>query len=618
MRQDSSYHAVNEETILSARSIKKSTGSYYTPAYLAELISAETIFAWISRLSRINIRKREDLDCLSVEERLSLIEKMQSIKILDPSVGEGVFLLASANLLDDVFVALGDNRTESQRRRSIASESLYGVDLASHGVKTSRWRIREWADTDIENNIHQGNSLIGFIEVPECQDDFHRMLEHEVNLQGTRYETELNTTRPFHWGKEFPELFSDSQRGFDIVLGNPPYGNILGTLERNHIIKYYPFNLGGNRTGTWNSAAHFIVRAMSLLKDGGQLGFLVPNSILRVKQFTKTRDFILNKASLWKIVDEGSPFIGVTLEMISLFLEKGKSSGNQHIHVESRRNDLEQTNIVEHSVLSEGKILSIYYDEIFKGILEQGKKHQLIANRGRDIPKNHTRKKREPGYEIPYITSGRSVRRYYIENHYVTYTNDWFMDDSALTESFENEMLVATKNFRYPRCVLKPSGFIHGGGIVKISPQYKIADLRVLGLILNSRIVRHICVRYLTNYSQLTCCLNTGIMEEFPLILPKRKRVYSTLFDSLSSHYSTSETSETELLERISDALVYSLYLREDTNLEALIDDGLSDLGEIKIDESILKETDEILESKSVRELESLCNYPPSEKSLRY
>ena len=602
MRQDSSYLAVNE----------KSTGSYYTPTYLAELISSETIFSWISRLCRIHVRKREDLDSLSVEERLSLIEKIKNVRILDPSVGEAVFLLASADLLDEVLVTLGDNRTESQRRSSIASDNLYGVDLASHGSRTSRRKISEWADTDVEINIRQGNSLMGFIEVPECQDDLIR--------NGTRYETELNATKPFHWGKEFPEVYSGSQRGFDIVLGNPPYGNILGKLERNHISRYYPFNLGGNRTGTWNSAAHFIVRAMSLLKDGGQLGFLVPNSILRVKQFTKTRDFILNKARLWKIVDEGSPFTGVTLEMVSLFLEKGKCSGDHQIHVESRRNGLEQTNVVEHSVLSEAEIFSIYYDDIFKGILEQGKKYQLTANRGRDIPKSHTRKNREPGYEIPYITSGRSVRRYHINSHHVTYTNDLFMHDSALKDSFEKEMLVATKNFRYPRCVLKPSGFVHGGGIVKISPQYKNADLRVLGLILNSRMVRHICVRYLTNYSQLTCCLNTGIMEEFPLIRPKRKRVYSILFDSLSSHYSTnlSHSSKTELLERVSDALVYSLYLREDRNLEDLIDENLSDLGEISIDESILKEVDKILETKPVRELENLCNYPPSEKSLRY
>jgi hypothetical protein len=102
---------------------------------------------------------------------------------------------------------------------------------------------------------------------------------------------------------------------------------------------------------------------MALLNDDGQLGFLVPNSILRVKQFTKIRDFILNKARLWKIVDEGSPFVGVTLEMVSLFMEKVKSNGDHHIRVESRRNGLEQTNVVAHSVLSESGIFSIYHEQ---------------------------------------------------------------------------------------------------------------------------------------------------------------------------------------------------------------------------------------------------------------
>ena len=109
---------------------------------------------------------------------------------------------------------------------------------------------------------------------------------------------------------------------FEISLDTLGYMGILGMIERNHIATSFPFNVGGGRTGTWNSAAHFIVRAVSLMKNGGRLGFLVPNSILRVKQFKKTRDFILNQAGLWKIVDEGSPFDGVTLEMVSLFLRK--------------------------------------------------------------------------------------------------------------------------------------------------------------------------------------------------------------------------------------------------------------------------------------------------------
>jgi hypothetical protein len=274
-------------------------------------------------------------------------------------------------------------------------------------------------------------------------------------------------------------------------------------------------------------------------------------------------------------------------------------------------------------------VLPIYYDDIFKGVLERGSTSQLTASRGRDIPKIHTRKKPEPGYDIPYITSGRSVRRYHINEQHVSFTNDWFLQDSALKDSFENELLVATKNYRYPRCVLKPKGVIHGGGIVNISPQYDNADLRVLGLILNSKLIRQICVRYLTNYSQLTCCLNTGIMEELPLIVPDQKEVYSILFDSLTSHYSGSMDKMYEtanLVERFSDALVYSLYFG-DGYLEGIFEDCFSEQPEKSmtpddvvevLDKSIQREVEAILEDSTVRELERLCNFPPSEKSLRY
>jgi hypothetical protein len=622
MRQDSSYHALNEETVLSARSIKKSTGTYYTPQHLAELISRDAIFAWMTERTRSSLHGLADLNSLSVDDRLTLIEKINRIRVMDPSVGEGVFLLAGAEILSEILTTLGDDRTESQRRRSIVTNNLYGVELSEHGVIASSKELCEWASVDHTSNIRKGNSLIGFIETPEGRMDLDALMIQDMSKKkGSHLKEDLEKTSSFHWAIQFPDVFSGPNKGFDVILGNPPYGNILGMIERSHITTSYPFNVGKNRTGTWNSAAHFIVRAASMLKHGGQLGFLVPNSILRVKQFTKTREFILNHLDLWKIVDEGSPFEGVTLEMVSLFLRKGARSEDRHVQVESRRTGIKQSNVVDLSVLKKANVFPIYYDDFLESILERGTKNLLIATRGRDIPKNHTRRQHEEGYEIPYITSGRSVHRYRFNEPYMFYTNDWLFQDHALTESFENELLVATKNFRYPRCVIKPPGIVHGGGIVKIIPKYDNADLRVLGLILNSRVVRNICIRYLTNYSQLTCCLNTGIMEELPLILPTNNIVYSTLFDSLSHHYSGSIEPE-PVLERISDALVYSLYMGEDCRLEEMIVDRLSESSTDQIltilDREVLTEVDQILGKGSVRELERLSNFPPAEKSLRY
>jgi hypothetical protein len=307
--------------------------------------------------------------------------------------------------------------------------------------------------------------------------------------------------------------------------------------------------------------------------------------------------------------------------MVSLFCERTQTNGEQEIRVESRRHGLEQSNIVSASVLKESRIFPIYHDHILAKILKRGKKHLLVAGRGRDIPKEHVKKKRTSEFKTPYITSGRSVQRYGLNNKHVFYTDDWFLQNPALKDSFENEFLVATKNYRYPRCILKPRGIIHGGGIVKINPLYENADLRVLGLILNSKFVRQISIRYLTNYSQLTCCLNTGIMQELPLIIPKQPQVYRELFDSLSRlHSSQNEYAENgyiPALERLADALVYSLYFGED-EIEKRVNRGITDLISTAHDPEVVEMVDRIFSDSFVVELERLGTFPASRKLRRY
>ena len=320
-------------------------------------------------------------------------------------------------------------------------------------------------------------------------------------------------------------------------------------------------------------------------------------------------------------MDEGSPFSNVTLEMVSIFSERATAPANHKIVIESRRPGLEQSNIVWSDVFRGSRVFPIYYDHILDRILQRGKKHLLVAGRGRDIPKSHVRKTKSEKFLIPYITSGRSVKRYALHDAYIFYADDSYKHDAGLQESFEHEFLVATKNYRYPRCILKPKGMIHGGGIVKITPLYERANLRVLGLILNSRLVRQISIRYLTNYSQLTCCLNTGILEDLPLVLPKDERVYRCLFDMLSNlHSQQSKAIDREsipILERLADALVYSLYFG-DSALEERVSEGKQDVVVTAQEPDVAKMITRILNDDAVLELEQLGSFPPSGKVRRY
>jgi hypothetical protein len=206
----------------------------------------------------------------------------------------------------------------------------------------------------------------------------------------------------------------------------------------------------------------------------------------------------------------------------------------------------------------------------------------LSATRGRDIPKSHVSDGRGPRFSIPYLTSGRSVKRYYIDSDYVTFTDDWFRQDSGLMHSYTNELLVATKNFRYPRCVIKPKGFLHGGGIVRIDSPEELDD-KALGLILNSRLVRYVCKRYLTNYSELTTCLNTGIMNDLPMRIPEDQEIFRTVFSVLSQLHSPDRPSNPDLVpffERLGNALVYELFFGGDELQRSVFDCLDSEYGE--------------------------------------
>jgi len=631
MSQDYSYKAANDEIAMSAKSLKKSTGAYYTPDYLSNLIAQDTIFKWISNRTDSSIKNVNDLDKFSEIKRSKLLRDIKCVTILDPAVGEGAFLLAAANWLIKIRTSLGDNESEESCKQSIVEDCLFGVDLARHAIISCKNQIGSWAtegkETRMKMNIRCGNSLLGYIEVPGDVNShslaaLDKSLYHKIKLIDLEKRLKINgSAKPFHWVVEFQDVFLGDTPGFDIVIGNPPYGSTLDPLDRRFIASMYPTNVGGGRRGTWNSAAHFLVRAISLMKEGGQLGFLVPNSFLRVKQFSKIREFVLYNTKLWKIVDEGSPFNDVTLEMVSLFSERSKIDDEHKISIESRRHGLEQSNVLSSQVFKESRVFSIYYDYIMEKILERGQRGLLVAGRGRDIPKDHVRKNQTSTFHVPYITSGRSVQRYGLKTKNIIYADRWFEQDSALKESYENEFLVATKNYRYPRCFLKPRGMIHGGGIVKITPLYHDADLQTLGLILNSKLVEQISIRYLTNYSQLTCCLNTGIMEELPLVIPKQPKVYRGLFEKLTQAYAESAEDSDKMcipaLERLSDALVYSLYFGNNS-LERRVAKGINDLYSISQEPLVKEMIDEILAGPIVEVLERLGSFPATRKLLRY
>ena len=135
--------------------------------------------------------------------------------------------------------------------------------------------------------------------------------EHNIKLK------DLKKIKTFHWIFEFPEVFLD-RGGFDVVMGNPPYGNIFTFTEKEIIQKIFTTVEGVK--GSYNSASIFLERSNSLSK--GYISLIVPNTISRISEFFKIRKFMMEKFQIISIAKMGNPFVGVHLEMDIYILKK--------------------------------------------------------------------------------------------------------------------------------------------------------------------------------------------------------------------------------------------------------------------------------------------------------
>ena len=165
-------------------------------------------------------------------------------------------------------------------------------------------------------------------EAIEDSDDWTKIEEQDWFRTA---QTTSDEERFFHWDLEFPEVFfnSDDERmesaGFDVVVGNPPYLLLQGTSQQAHLKRFYPEIFTGS-----NDLAHFFMyKAIEILKEGGELGYIVTRYWLESHKSDKLRRFLSEQAPPRQIVDFGNlqvwPKINV-LTVIPIFRKTSNQS----------------------------------------------------------------------------------------------------------------------------------------------------------------------------------------------------------------------------------------------------------------------------------------------------
>jgi hypothetical protein len=286
----------------------------------------------------------------SIRENAEVINtKLTEIRICDPAIGSGAFPVGllhelvnamlvlkphfSEKYLKEKLVKLGfetakqeinESRYIYRLKRHIIQESIYGVDIDASAIDIARLRL--WlslvVDEDdldpietlpnLDYKIVCGNSLICMPEtamrnlevekeLEALKEQFYnqtnetkkRSLRQEIN---TKIRELLDSAEQFAGYKidfDFKLFFSEVWRekgGFDVVIGNPPYGAKVDKHEK-EIFRAQHTDLEF-KIDTYEV---FILKSNHLMRNGGVTSFIIPSGLMDNFYSKKIRRNLLNQ-----------------------------------------------------------------------------------------------------------------------------------------------------------------------------------------------------------------------------------------------------------------------------------------------------------------------------------
>ncbi|GLY11443.1 Eco57I restriction-modification methylase domain-containing protein [Pseudobacillus badius] len=348
-------------------------------------------------------------------------------------------------------------------------------------------------------------------KIDQIRDD---LIEYKLHSDGDKsaYESYIklkqkNQKPYFLWYLEFAKVFQ-KKKGFDIVIGNPPYAAKFNKKYKNYLDSKYP------NVPDYESSNYFICKALEILKPDGIMSYIIPNMVLSNHFATKFREQLTNEWTFIKIdnLSEIEIFESATVRNCIFTFKKRKSKDfkcdfinadlKDHLHFPRNQKTFTKKFLLENknnwmnflyqdervvSLINKIKTLTVTLEEIAdvsQGLIPydkyRGHSEETIKNRIW-----HSKTKINETYKKEL--KGKDVRRYALNwsgDNWISYGNwlaaprkpEFFVNPRILIREITNPEILATYT---------EDEFYNTPSIINII-NFKVHPLYLLGVINSS------------------------------------------------------------------------------------------------------------------------------------
>ena len=211
------------ETVVGSE--RKSTGSYYTPDSLIAALLDSALTPLLDRASRSD---HPD-------------EALLELRVLDPAVGSGHFLVAAARRIAHRLASVRTNESEPAPEavrhalRDVVGRCLYGIDVNPMALELAK--ISLWLEaiepgrplSFLDHHLVRGNALLGATPT---------MLARPIPDEAFKALSGDDKSIASAWRKSNSAVFSSSRGGFGLfALGSPVEELVADLARRSHVVE---------------------------------------------------------------------------------------------------------------------------------------------------------------------------------------------------------------------------------------------------------------------------------------------------------------------------------------------------------------------------------------------